>query len=131
MMDKETHKQYSLEFAEEVVNSLNITTQQEQSMPKDILAEVFSKADDDFLMECYEIHKKYEIEAGRQPDSIEEYKKWFYRERTEEEIKQAEEEQDKWDTYLRHNGPIGARARNKPKLGWFAKFQQFIHKFLG
>jgi len=103
-------------------------TEQEHPMPKDILAEIIEKGDEEFLMSCYEVHKEFAVKAGRKPDSLEEYTKWFYRERTEEEIKQAEEEQDKWDTYLRHNGSIGARARNAPKLSLFAKFQKFTHK---
>jgi hypothetical protein len=102
--------------------------EQEHPMPKDFLAEMFEKEDEKFFMECYEVHKEYEIKAGRQPETIEAYRKWFYRERTAEEIKQAEEEQDKWDTYLRHNGSVGARARTKPKLSLFAKLQKFTYK---
>jgi hypothetical protein len=102
--------------------------EQEYPMPKDFLVEMLEKEDEKFFMECYEVHKEYEIKAGRQPEMIEAYKKWFYRERTAEEIKQAEEEQDKLDTYLRHNGSIGARARTKPKLTLFAKLQKFTHK---
>jgi len=128
MMDKETHKQYSLKFAEEVVESLNQNTKTESPMPKDILAEIFEKSDEDFLLSCYEVHKEFEVKAGRQPQTLEEYTKEFYREKTEEEIKQAEQFQDEIDTYLRHNGPIGSRARTKPKLTLFAKLQKFIHK---
>jgi hypothetical protein len=80
-------------------------------MPKDILAEIFEKSDEEFLKSCYEVHKEFEIKAGRQPQTIEEYTKWFYRERTEEELKQAEQLQDELDTYLRHNGPIGSRKK--------------------
>ena len=127
-MTKESHKQFSLDLANEVVNSLNQSTKAQSSIPKDMLAEIVEKGDEEFLMTCYEVHKEFAIKAGRKPDSIEEYIKWFYRERTEEEIKQAEEEEDTWDTYLRHNGSIGARARNTPKLSLFAKFQKFTHK---
>jgi len=87
-------------------------TEQEYPTPKDWLAEIFEKDEEKFLADCYEVHKEYEIKAGRIPQSIEEYKKWFYRVRTEEELKEQEEEQDKWDTYLRHNGPMGSRKRN-------------------
>ena len=80
-------------------------------MPKDILAEIFEKSDEEFLKCCYEVHKEFEIKAGRQPQTIEEYTKWFYRERTAEELKQAEQLQDELDTYLRHNGPIGSRKK--------------------
>ena len=80
-------------------------------MPKDILAEIFEKSDEEFLKSCYEVHKEFEIKAGRQPQTIEEYTKWFYRERTEEELKEAEQLQDELDTYLRHNGSIGSRKR--------------------
>jgi hypothetical protein len=128
MMDKETHKQYSLKFAEEVVESLNNSVETEQSMPKDILAEIFEKSDEEFLLSCYAVHREFEIKAGRQPQTLEEYTKEFYREKTEEEIKQAEQFQDEMDTYLRHNGPIGSRARTKPKLTLFTKLQKFIHK---
>lgn len=128
MMDKEAHKQYSLKFAEEVVESLNKSVQAEQPMPKDILAEIFEKSDEEFLLSCYEIHKEFEVKAGRQPQTLEEFIKEFYREKTEEEVKQAEQFQDEMDTYLRHNGPIGSRARTKPKLTLLAKLQKFIHK---
>ena len=84
----------------------------EQSIPKDILAEVFEKSDEEFLERCYEVHKEFEAKAGRVPQTIEEFTKWFYRERTEEEIKEAERLQDELDTYLRHNGPIGSRKRS-------------------
>ena len=127
-MDKETHKQYSLQFADEVVESLNKSVQAEQPMPKDILAEIFEKSDEEFLLSCYAVHKKFEAKAGRQPQTLEEFTKEFYREKTEEEVKQAEQFQDEMDTYLRHNGPIGSRARTKPKLTLFAKLQKFIHK---
>lgn len=128
MMDKETHKQYSLKFAEEVVESLNKSVQAEQPMPKDILAEIFERSDEEFLLSCYAVHKEFEVKAGRQPQTLEEFTKEFYREKTEEEVKQAEQFQDEMDTYLRHNGPIGSRARTKPKLTLFAKLQNFIHK---
>lgn len=128
MMDKETHKQYSLKFAEEVVESLNKSVQTEHPMPKDILAEIFEKSDEEFLLSCYVVHKEFEAKAGRQPQTLEEFTKEFYREKTEEEVKQAEQFQDEMDTYLRHNGPIGSRARTKPKLTLFAKLQKFIHK---
>jgi uncharacterized protein with WD repeat len=128
MMDKETHKQYSLKFAEEVVESLNKSVQAEHPMPKDILAEIFEKSDEEFLLSSYAVHKEFETKAGRQPQTLEEYTKEFYREKTEEEVKQAEQFQDEMDTYLRHNGPIGSRARTKPKLTLFAKLQKFIHK---
>lgn len=127
-MDKETHKQYSLKFAEEAVESLHKIVQAEQPMPKDILAEIFEKSDEEFLLSCYEVHKEFEAKAGRQPQTIEEFTKEFYREKTEEEVKQAEQFQDEMDTYLRHNGPIGSRARTKPKLTLFAKLQKFVHK---
>ena len=128
MMDKETHKQYSLKFAEEVVESLNKSVQAEQPMPKDILAEIFERSDEEFLLSCYAVHKEFEVKAGRQPQTLEEFTKEFYREKTVEEVKQAEQFQDEMDTYLRHNGPIGSRARTKPKLTLFAKLQKFIHK---
>lgn len=128
MMDKETHKQYSLKFAEEVVESLNKSVQAEHPMPKDILAEIFEKSDEEFLLSSYAVHKEFETKAGRQPQTLEEFTKEFYREKTEEEVKQAEQFQDEMDTYLRHNGPIGSRARTKPKLTLFAKLQKFIHK---
>ena len=127
-MDKEQHKQISLDFANEVVDSLNQNEQ--QSMPKDILAEIFEKSDEEFLLSCYAVYTEFETKAGRQPQTLEEYTKEFYREKTEEEIKQAERLQDELDTYLRHNGPIGSRARSKPKLTLFAKLQKFIHKVL-
>ena len=128
MMEKETHKQHSLKFAEEVVESLNQSTTAQSPMPKDILAEIFEKSDEDFLLSCYAVHKEFETKAGRQPQSLEEYTEWFYRERTEEELKQAEQLQDELDTYLRHNGPIGSRARTKPKLTLLAKVQNLFHK---
>lgn len=87
-------------------------TEQEHPTPKDILAEIFEQSDEDFLMSSYAVHKEIETKSGRQPQTIEEYTKWFYRERTEEEIKQAEQFQDEMDTYLRHNGPIGSRKRS-------------------
>lgn len=127
-MKKEELKQFSLDLADEVVNSLNEKTKAETEMPKDVLADVFAKADEEFLISCYEVHRKFEIEAGRNPQTLEEYAKWFYREKTEEELRQIEEEQDKWDTYLRHNGPIGSRARTQPKLSLIAKLQKFFHK---
>ena len=127
-MKKEELKQFSLNFADEFVHSLNQNTKAEAEMPKDILAEVFDKADEEFLISCYEVHERFELEAGRQPLTLEEYAKDFYRERTEEEIKQAEQLQDEIDTYLRHNGPIGSRARTQPKLSLFAKLQKFVHK---
>jgi hypothetical protein len=86
-------------------------SEQEQPMPKDILAEIFEKSDEEFLLRCYEIHKEFEAKAGRQPQTIEEFIKEFYREKTEEEVRQAEQFQDEMDTYLRHNGPIGSRKR--------------------
>ena len=86
-------------------------TAHEQPMPKDILAEIFEKSDEEFLKSCYEIHRAFEIKAGRQPQTIEEYTKWFYRERTEEELKLAEQLKDELETYLRHNGPIGSRKK--------------------
>ena len=127
-MDSKQHKQISLDFANEVVDSLNQNKQ--QPMPKDILAEIFEKSNEEFLLSCYAVHKEFETKAGRQPQTLEEYTKEFYREKTEEEIKQAERLQDELDTYLRHNGPIGSRARSKPKLTLFAKLQKFIHKVL-
>jgi hypothetical protein len=87
-------------------------SENEFPMPKDILAEIFERSDEDFLKSCYEVHKEFETKAGRQPQTIEEYTKWFYRERTEEEIKEAEKFQDEMDTYLRHNGPVGSRKRS-------------------
>jgi hypothetical protein len=125
---KEELKQFSLNFADEFVHSLNQNTKAGAEMPKDILAELFDKADEEFLISCYEVHKRFELEAGRQPLTLEEYAKDFYRERTEEEIKQAEQLQDEMDTYLRHNGPIGSRARTQPKLSLFTKLQKFVHK---
>ena len=86
-------------------------SEQEQPMPKDILAEIFEKANEEFLLSCYEVHKEFELKAGRQPQTLEEFTKEFYREKTEEEIKQAEQFQDEMDTYLRHNGSIGSRKR--------------------
>lgn len=127
-MKKEELKQFSLNFDDEFVHSLNQNTKAEAEMPKDILAELFDKADEEFLISCYEVHKRFELEAGRQPLTLEEYAKDFYRERTEEEIKQAEQLQDEMDTYLRHNGPIGSRARTQPKLSLFTKLQKFVHK---
>jgi hypothetical protein len=128
MVDKETHKQYSLKFSEEGIDSLSKSVQAEQAMPKDILAEIFEKSDEEFLLSCYAVHKEFEVKAGRQPQTLEEFTKDFYREKTEEEIKQAEQFQDEIDTYLRHNGSVGARARTKPKLSLFAKLQKFTHK---
>ena len=126
MVKKEELKQFSLNFADEFVHSLNQNTKAEAEMPKDILAEVFDKADEEFLISCYEVHKRFELEAGRQPLTLEEYAKDFYRERTEEEIKQAEQLQDEIDTYLRHNGPIGSRARIQPKLSFVSRIKKWI-----
>lgn len=128
MVNKETHKQYSLKLADEVVESLNKSVEAEQQMPKDILAEIFEKSDEEFLLSCYAVHKEFETKAGRQPQSLKEYTEWFYRERTEEELKEAERLQDEMDTYLRHNGSIGSRARTKPKLTFIAKVQKLFHK---
>lgn len=127
-MKGEELKQFSLDLADEVIHSLKHSGNAESEIPKDILADVFDKADEEFLISCYEVHKKFELEAGRQPLTLEEYAKDFYRERTEEEIKQSEQFQDEIDTYLRHNGPIGSRARTQPKLSLFAKLQKFVHK---
>ena len=87
-------------------------TANENPMPKDILAEIFEKSDEEFLLRCYEIHKEFEAKSGRQPQTIEEFTTEFYREKTEEEVRQAEQFQDEMDTYLRHNGPIGSRKRS-------------------
>ncbi|QKM65591.1 hypothetical protein DCO17_10290 [Polynucleobacter tropicus] len=124
-MDSKQHKQISLDFANEVVDSLNQNKQ--QSVPKDILAEIFEKSDEEFLLSCYAVHREFETKAGRQPQTLEEYTKEFYREKTEEEIKQAEQFQDEIDTYLRHNGPIGSRARAQPKLTFLGRLQKWIH----
>ena len=87
-------------------------TANQHPMPKDILAEIFEKSDEEFLLRCYEIHKEFEAKAGRKPQTIEEFTTEFYREKTEEEVQQAEQFQDEMDTYLRHNGPIGSRKRS-------------------
>ena len=127
-MKGEELKQFSLDLADEVIHSLKHSDNAKSETPKDILADAFDKADEEFLMSCYMVHCEFEAKAGREPETLEEYKKWFYRERTEEEIKQAEQLQDEMDTYLRHNGPIGSRARTQPKLSLFAKLQKFVHK---
>lgn len=125
-MKKEDLKQFSLDLADEVVHSLNEKTKSESEIPKDVLADVFEMADKDFLMECYKVHCEFEVKAGRQPQTLDEYKKEFYRERTEEELKQAEQFQDEIDTYLRHNGPIGSRARMQPKLSFIGRIKKWI-----
>ena len=37
--------------------------EQEHPMPKDFLVEMLEKEDEKFFMECYEVHKEYEIKA--------------------------------------------------------------------
>lgn len=80
-------------------------------MPKDFLADFMEQENEKWYLDMYQVHKEIAEKSGTSILSFEEYKAWLTRKRTPEELQQEEEEQDKWDTYLRHNGPIGSRKK--------------------